>query len=120
MRGTYAATYLERLASGFALRRGIAGIDLGAAFDLIVGTSTGGIIGCALAAGLQLPEVVELYRKHGAAIFRRRLPENAGLGLAIDLVRRPELLRLAPNRYDPRSQRVSIRRLWANYISAAE
>lgn len=92
MRGTYAATYLDRLASGFALRRGIAGIDLGAAFDLIVGTSTGGIIGCALAAGLQLTEVVELYRKHGAAIFRRRLPQRGGLGLAIDLLRRPRAL----------------------------
>ncbi|MDO8433953.1 MAG: patatin-like phospholipase family protein [Candidatus Binatus sp.] len=92
MRGTYAATYLDRLASGFALRRGIAGIDIGAAFDLIVGTSTGGIIGCALAAGLQLNEVIELYRKHGRAIFRRPLPERAGLGLAIDLLRRPRAL----------------------------
>ena len=92
MRGTYAATYLDRLASGFALRRGVAGIDIGAAFDLIVGTSTGGIIGCALAAGLQLKQVVELYRNHGGAIFQRPLPESAGVGLAIDLLRRPRAL----------------------------
>ena len=76
MRGTYTATYLDRVAATFAERRAIGGLDIGAAFDLIVGTSTGGIIACALAAGVPLAEVVELYREHGAAIFRRRLPDG--------------------------------------------
>ena len=54
MRGTYTATYLDRVAATFAKRRGVAALDIGAAFDLIVGTSTGGIIACALAAGMPL------------------------------------------------------------------
>jgi patatin-like phospholipase/acyl hydrolase len=76
MRGTYTATYLDRVAAAFAERRSEAALDIGAAFDLIVGTSTGGIIACALAAGVPLSSVVELYRKHGAAIFQRPLPSS--------------------------------------------
>ena len=74
MRGTYTATYLDRVAATFAKRRGVAALDIGAAFDLIVGTSTGGIIACALAAGVPLAEIVTLYAQHGAAIFSRPLP----------------------------------------------
>jgi len=81
MRGTYTATYLSCLAADFAKKRGVAGLDVGAAFDLIVGTSTGGIIACALAAGVPLSDVVRLYRQHGPAIFPMRLPEGLGLGL---------------------------------------
>lgn len=40
MRGTYTATYLASLAATFARRRDVPAIDVGAAFDLIVGTST--------------------------------------------------------------------------------
>jgi patatin-like phospholipase/acyl hydrolase len=61
MRGSYTATYLDRVAGSFAKRRGVAALDMGAAFDLIVGTSTGGIIACALAAGVPLSDVVALY-----------------------------------------------------------
>lgn len=92
MRGTYTATYLDRLAATFAQRRGIARLDLGAAFDLIVGTSTGAIIGCALAVGLPLSQVVDLYKKHGKAIFPRRLPSRAGAELARDLITRRRAL----------------------------
>jgi uncharacterized protein len=76
MRGTYTATYLSRVAETFAHRRGVPSIDVGAAFDLIVGTSTGAIIGCALAAGLPLSKVVAMYREHGKAIFPKRLPKG--------------------------------------------
>jgi len=38
MRGIYSATYLKALASAYSRKRGIAGIDLGASFDLIAGT----------------------------------------------------------------------------------
>jgi patatin-like phospholipase/acyl hydrolase len=69
MRGAYTATYLDRVAAIFAHRRGIEAIDIGGAFDLIVGTSTGGIVACALAAGVSLSDVVALYREHGRAIF---------------------------------------------------
>ncbi len=77
MRGTYTATYLERVCEGFSKRRGVGTLDIGAAFDLIVGTSTGAIIGCGLAAGVQLSRMVELYTKHGAEIFKRPMPGGA-------------------------------------------
>jgi predicted acylesterase/phospholipase RssA len=42
-------------------------------FDLVAGTSTGGIIACALAKGLAAEEIVPLYREEGPRIFRRSL-----------------------------------------------
>jgi predicted acylesterase/phospholipase RssA len=74
MRGTYTATYLDKLAATFARRRNIDALDIGAAFDLIVGTSTGGIIAAALAIGVPLAEIVTLYAENGSAIFSRPLP----------------------------------------------
>ena len=91
MRGTYTATYLDRVAATFAKRRGVAALDIGAAFDLIVGTSTGGIIACALAAGIPLSEIVTLYAQHGPAIFSRPLPTSAG-GVFFDHRKRPAAL----------------------------
>jgi patatin-like phospholipase len=87
MRGTYTATYLDRVAATFAKRRGVAALDMGAAFDLIVGTSTGGIITCALACGVPLQEIVELYQQHGPAIFSRPLPSGIG-GIVVDHYKR--------------------------------
>lgn len=43
-------------------------------FDLMVGTSTGGIIALALSLGIPASEIEALYREHGADIFRRRIP----------------------------------------------
>ncbi len=91
MRGTYTATYLERVAATFAKQRGVAAIDIGGAFDLIAGTSTGGIIACALAKGVPLREVVSLYRQHGEKIFSLRLPSTS-FGVLPDLLRRPRAL----------------------------
>jgi hypothetical protein len=91
MRGTYTATYLDRVAAGFAKRRGVGALDIGAAFDLIVGNSTGGIIACALAAGIPLAEIVALYREHGPSIFRRPLPSGY-LSAVGDLHKRHEAL----------------------------
>lgn len=88
MRGTYTATYLACLAATFARRRNVAAIDVGAAFDLIVGTSTGGIIACALAFGLSPADLVTFYKKHGPAIFPRRLPQRAGVDLGVDIFAR--------------------------------
>jgi uncharacterized protein len=90
MRGTYTATYLDRVAATFARQREIPRIDIGAAFDLIVGTSTGGIIASALAADIPLARVVALYREHGKAIFERRLPTP--VTLAADLTQRRQAL----------------------------
>lgn len=96
MRGTYTATYLDRLASTFAKRRGVAELDIGAAFDLVVGTSTGGIIACALAKGVHLAEVVSLYREHGSQIFTRSMPTGM-LNAVGDLAARPAALAKGTN-----------------------
>jgi len=91
MRGTYSATYLDQAGAAFAKRRGIAALDIGAAFDLIVGTSTGGIIACALAAGVALAEIVALYAQRGSAIFSRHLPRSL-VGVIPDHWHRPHAL----------------------------
>lgn len=91
MRGTYTATYLDQVSKGFSRRYGKAELDIGAAFDLIAGTSTGGIIACALAAGVPLGKVVDLYREEGSKIFPRRVP-NSIPALPADLAMRPNAL----------------------------
>jgi len=93
MRGTYTAAYLEQVAAAFARQRGADALDVGAAFDLIVGTSAGGIIACALAQGVPLATVIDLYRAHGRGIFPRPLPRRVGFGLVVDLLARPRALR---------------------------
>ncbi|NTG45614.1 patatin-like phospholipase family protein [Rhizobium rhizogenes] len=73
MRGIYTAAFLARLIDQFARIRGTTALDLGAGFDLITGTSTGAIVGCALAVGRPMQEVVNLYRDHGPKIFPHRI-----------------------------------------------
>ena len=99
MRGIYTAAYLCFLAEAFAKKRGLkTKLDIGSGFDLICGTSTGAIIGCALALGIDLGQVVRLYRENGPTIFQRRLPGKSGsklLGiasLAFDIFKRPKAL----------------------------
>jgi uncharacterized protein len=70
MRGVYQAAYLSTFASRIASSRSLTGqLDIGKAFDLIAGTSTGAIVACALASGEPLEKVHALYRDHGANIF---------------------------------------------------
>lgn len=49
-------------------------------FDLIAGTSTGGIIACGLLKGLSAAELVDLYARRGGEIFTRSLPEELASG----------------------------------------
>jgi hypothetical protein len=93
MRGVYTATYLDHVASAFARRRGVSSLDIGAAFDLIAGTSTGAIVGCSLAHAIPLTTVIDLYRTRGRAIFPRPFPTRVGLSLFLDLVARPRALK---------------------------
>lgn len=79
-RGIYTAAFLDHLLSQYAARQGSGPLDLGCGFDLIVGTSTGAIVGSAAAVGVPMSRVVNLYREHGAAIFPHRI---TGLGSAI-------------------------------------
>ena len=73
MRGIYTAAFLARLTDQFARIRGESALDLGRGFDLITGTSTGAIVGCALAVGRPMAEVLALYREHGPKIFPHRI-----------------------------------------------
>jgi hypothetical protein len=93
MRGIYSAAYLAALEEGYRKRRASpVGLDIGKAFDLIVGTSTGAIIGCALAAGIGADRMEQLYRQHGAAIFAQKIPSALGWNLLQQLWSRPKLL----------------------------
>ncbi|MEX0566894.1 patatin-like phospholipase family protein [Raoultella terrigena] len=71
MRGVYQATYLQTFSQRLN-QTGFKQSDPGSAFDLLVGTSTGGIVACALAAGIQLEKVLELYQTYGKDIFPRQ------------------------------------------------
>ncbi len=79
MRGVYPAAFLHGLADQFAKDRGVDGLDIGKAFDIIVGTSTGAIIACALAKGVPMLKVVELYKEHGPKIFPQKLANGVGV-----------------------------------------
>jgi len=70
MRGVYQTAFLETFTARLRTTQGRVGpIDIGKAFDLIVGTSTGGIVACALASGASLSSVQSLYFEHGKDIF---------------------------------------------------
>lgn len=47
------------------------GVQVKDVFDLVVGTSTGGILACASAVGFEASTVVDLYRERGPKIFKR-------------------------------------------------
>ena len=85
--GTFPASFLAELEEK---------IDnpIGSYFDLIVGTSTGGIIAIALGLGHKASEILELYEQHGPRIFGgSRLTRGA-----LHLIRHkfgPKLLRKA-------------------------
>ena len=73
MRGIYTATFLAEVEKSFARRRNLKnGLDIGKAFRLIVGTSTGAIIGCGLAKGVSPATMAMMYKEHGSAIFPKK------------------------------------------------
>lgn len=93
MRGLYTAAYLDCVSEAFSRHRDCGPLDLGKAFDLIVGTSTGALVAFALAVGLPPKTIVGLYKKHGAAIFPQKLPESFGPKLVWDLLTRRRAVR---------------------------
>ncbi len=89
MRGIYTAAYLDELLRKFADYRELGiGLDIGKAFDLIVGTSSGAIIAAALAAAVPPAEIVKLYREEGPRIFPVKLPQGLGWQLIKQLFTR--------------------------------
>lgn len=77
MRGLYSASYLAALEDGFSIRRQEKnGLDISSVFDLIVGTSTGAIIGCGLAHGVTPKRMARLYRENARSIFPVVVPSG--------------------------------------------
>src|SRR5260370_37556962 len=56
----------------------LAGESLAEKFDLIAGTSTGGIIACGLGVGMPAKALLDLYVKRGGDIFSRNLWQKIG------------------------------------------
>jgi hypothetical protein len=76
MRGLYTATVLDTIMRRFAPKKGVDELDVGKGFDLITGTSTGGIIACGLAFGLSTRKIIEIYRESGQEIFHNPIPTS--------------------------------------------
>ena len=75
MRGLYTASVLQSLVNRF-FRTDNINKDIGKGFDLIAGTSTGGILACGLAAGIPINRIVELYSKKGNRVFTDPFPSK--------------------------------------------
>lgn len=65
VRGIFQARFLQRLEDRL-------GSPLAHHFDAIAATSTGSIVGLAIAAGIPARRIVDLYRNHSAEIFKAR------------------------------------------------
>lgn len=84
MRGLYSAVLLSTLAHRFDEKFAKEFPDLGKAFDLICGTSTGAILACGLAAGVTLNKIEMLYSNNGKDIFPDPTPsQNENIKLPI-------------------------------------
>lgn len=79
IKGLYTATLLARFEREFG--------PLHQYFDLVCGTSTGGIIALALAAGIPVSRIMSFYKEHGPSIFpykskiRRKMNFLKSLGI---------------------------------------
>ncbi|MGG6893672.1 patatin-like phospholipase family protein [Rhizobium sp. BR 315] len=76
MRGIYTAALLDKLAGYYSRLRNAEALDIGKGFDLIAGTSTGAILGCAAAIGRPMSSIVAMYEEHAAAIFPHRIKDG--------------------------------------------
>lgn len=65
-RGLYTAIFLAHVEGHF-------GVQCGRRFELLSGTSIGGLIAAALAVGIPAQEIADKFRKHGPIIFKRSL-----------------------------------------------
>ncbi|MCR8724514.1 CBASS cGAMP-activated phospholipase [Frigidibacter sp. ROC022] len=64
-------------------RRFLKGSTAASYFDMIAGTSTGGIIALGMAAGMRAEEVLEIYMRHGSKIFPQPWTPPTRLGRAM-------------------------------------
>jgi predicted acylesterase/phospholipase RssA len=78
--GLFAAGVLAQLEAD-------AGEPLGRRFDLIAGTSVGALIAAALACEVPMVDVVELFQRHGPAVFSPRALPDGPVSRLLDLSR---------------------------------
>jgi predicted acylesterase/phospholipase RssA len=78
IRGSFVTSLLNELEQRL-------GRSIAESFDLIAGTSTGGIIAAGLALGLSGEQMHDFYVRHGAQIFTPRPPLQGRGALAICL-----------------------------------
>lgn len=78
IRGVFPAAYLSEIE-----RRFLDGATIAQHFDMIAGTSTGGIIALGLAHGMTGRQTLEIYTKRGTTIF----PTRSGLSALVQLGR---------------------------------
>lgn len=79
IRGIYPAAFLAELEQNF-----LGGRSVGEYFDLIAGTSTGGIIALGLGKGLTAADITQMYLRNGERIF----PAYGKIGQSLRYVRR--------------------------------
>lgn len=82
--GGYLGLYTAGVLAGLEER---AGEPLARRFDLIAGTSVGGILAIALAFEIPVRQIVELFRLHGPEIFSARHMPTSSVGRLLDLTR---------------------------------
>jgi predicted acylesterase/phospholipase RssA len=82
--GGYLGLYTAGVLAGLEER---AGEPLARRFDLIAGTSVGGILAIALAFEIPVRQIVELFRQHGPEIFSARHMPTSSVGRLLDLTR---------------------------------
>ena len=71
IRGVFPAAFLSQLEENIS-------VPIGKCFDLIVGTSTGGIIAIALALGMKASEILKFYEEQGPKIFAQTTSGKLG------------------------------------------
>ena len=71
IRGAFITSFLKELEDKLGRR-------IADSFDLIAGTSTGGIVAAGLAAGLTAADMQDFYVRYGAGIFTPRPPYQPG------------------------------------------
>ena len=75
IRGLYSTALLHSIAAHFE-PNATDGYEIGRHFDLIAGTSTGGILACGLGAGKTTKELIALYREIGQKLFVDPQPDG--------------------------------------------
>ena len=84
MRGLYTLGLLKSLSDRFCRSKKV---DIGKGFDLIIGTSTGGIIAAGLAAGVEIEKMIAIYRDQGKNIFTDPMPKGKKWSLLLWMFR---------------------------------